>query len=734
MIAKILEWEITLFPHMLSVVSSPGRVKSEHQLEKMFRSPPLRDPTFNKKQLPCWSPAIYLPGEKRSNENVQAVTALVYDFDHAKERPEIVSSRLRSIGVAFVLHTTWSHRPSQPRYRVILFVSRPLMPKEYSVAWENGLRLIGYNSGVDRQARNISRHYALPVHCRGEEYIGDIFLEGTLLDSDKVSDEPKKNTRPEKGKPTLSKDTIVILDDGSRAVRIEEIMGAGSGKYKCTCPFQGDAAEGSAFVRVTKDGRCFLQCTSERHTHEGSQFWISTAKGGHSSRSVSDRESRLSEIPDTLREYIEERLAYNAIQGVFYRHADGAWQISNPMRKESLLDHFVGLLPSGCDKTHATSMIDHVLSRQVYGFDCCPTKDRIVTNNEISMLNLYAWPDLVPVKGDWPRIEKITNLLCSGDSDAVRWILNWSASLVQHPERRSMVAVLVLSPQQGIGKSMYGRLLSEIIGKGNAVVVSNKALRDNFNSHYVTSLLVLADEVGIDRNAADIIAEIKACITDDRIHCSAPYAARTTVTNRMSWWMTSNKRRPFLIENDDRRFTILSPGKADSTYRKMLRDCFDSRTSLPQPDFYGEIQAFAKELKTMKVDWNLISRPFSSLIKTELQNASMGSIDAFITEIISTGPSTALADYPPGPAYFKISDSSAARAVPCETLYGCYREWCLRKGRTDVRSETMLRLGLREVPAVSIKRARILGRKLDVYVGLKTPKEEKEGTVVQMVR
>ena len=165
-----------------------------------------------------------------------------------------------------------------------------------------------------------------------------------------------------------------------------------------------------------------------------------------------------------------------------------------------------------------------------------------------------------------------------------------------------MVAVLVLSAQQGIGKSLYGRLLSEIIGKGNAVVVSNRALRDNFNSHYVTSLLVLADEVGIEKNAADIIAEIKACITDDRIHCSAPYAARTTVVNRMTWWMTSNHRRPFLVESDDRRFTILSPSKASQKYRYMLRECFDPKTSKFAPDFYEEIQAFAEELHNMVID------------------------------------------------------------------------------------------------------------------------------------
>ena len=623
----VLPWSISTFPGMTSVLPSAATVKSKDALEKMFSQPPVREATFPKKQLPCWSPAIYPENTRRGNAHVESVTALVYDFDHTTDAPSKISERLRRVGVSFGIHTTWSHRPSEPRYRVILFLTRPLKPEEYSPAWENGLRLIGYDAGVDRQARNISRHYALPAHCQGEEYISEVFWEGRLLNTDKISQpsgesKPKRTTAKAERK-VLSTDTEVELDTGGSS-SIKDVVSVGPGKYKCKCPFQDGSSPGSAFVRVTKDGRCFLQCTSANHTHDGKQFWLkSTNAKGFNARSIEDREARLEEIPQTILSYGEERLAYNALQGVFYRHAEGAWQISLPMRKETLQDHLIGLLPKGCNKHHAAALIDHVISRQVYGFDCQPSKDPIVNCNEIPMLNLYAWPDLEPVSGNWPRIEKLLDLLCSGESIARKWILNWSAALVQNPERRSMVAVLVLSSQQGIGKSLYGRLMAEIIGKGNAVVVSNRALRDNFNSHYVTSLLVLADEVGIEKNSTDIIAEIKASITDDRVHCSAPYAARTTVVNRMTWWMTSNHRRPFLVESDDRRFTILSPSKAARKYRMMLRECFDPKTSKFAPDFYGEIQAFADELQNMAIDWDLISRPYDSAIKSELQNLSL---------------------------------------------------------------------------------------------------------------
>ena len=102
----VLPWEIALFPGMTSVVPKAATVKSQVDLDKIFSHPPIRDPTFPKKQLPCWSPAIYDPGDKRGNSNVQRVTALVYDFDHTTEPPEKIAVRLGQFGVAYAIHTT----------------------------------------------------------------------------------------------------------------------------------------------------------------------------------------------------------------------------------------------------------------------------------------------------------------------------------------------------------------------------------------------------------------------------------------------------------------------------------------------------------------------------------------------------------------------------------------------------------------------------------------------------
>ena len=190
--------EISLFPSgVLSVTPVLGKVNTPEHLEKVFKNPGQRAPEFPKKQLPCWSPAVYKDANRRANENVTEVTILVYEFDHTSVSPHAMIERLRGLNVSFVVHTTSSHRPSEPRYRTLLFLTRPLLPKEYDEAWRNGLKIVGYDSGVDYQSRNISRHYILPFQKGDAEYISEVFMGGRLLDADKISRKEQGTPNPD---------------------------------------------------------------------------------------------------------------------------------------------------------------------------------------------------------------------------------------------------------------------------------------------------------------------------------------------------------------------------------------------------------------------------------------------------------------------------------------------------------------------------------------------------------
>ena len=65
-VTPFLPWEFSLFSGgMCTVHPSSATVKNVKQLEQMFLCPPWKSASFPKKNLPCWSPAIYAPGDRR---------------------------------------------------------------------------------------------------------------------------------------------------------------------------------------------------------------------------------------------------------------------------------------------------------------------------------------------------------------------------------------------------------------------------------------------------------------------------------------------------------------------------------------------------------------------------------------------------------------------------------------------------------------------------------------------
>tara|TARA_R110000824_G_scaffold253717_5_gene442752 strand:- start:1344 stop:2228 length:885 start_codon:yes stop_codon:yes gene_type:complete len=293
-----------------------------------------------------------------------------------------------------------------------------------------------------------------------------------------------------------------------------------------------------------------------------------------------------------------------------------------------------------------------------------------------------------------------------------------------------MVACLVISPQQGVGKSMFGNILKSCIGTPNTTVVSTRALRDNFNASYVAKLLVLADEVGIRSSHKDVIADLKAYITDERVHCAAPYAPRIEIENRMTWWMTSNEAQPLLIEEDDRRFTVLLCGHADSHYRDMLRGCFNPRTGTYSEAFAREVAAFSHALHKIAVNYALIARPMASPAKQDLQGISLSSAVAFSRELQKMGAMGMIATYPPNDnAAYVISPSD--EVVPCAALYQSYRTWCDRHGVTrEMKAEGAFRLGIAKLPGVGVRTVRTRNQHLKVYTGL--PVSDRDLNVISL--
>jgi hypothetical protein len=186
-----------------------------------------------------------------------------------------------------------------------------------------------------------------------------------------------------------------------------------------------------------------------------------------------------------------------------------------------------------------------------------------------------------------------------------------------------------------------------------------------------------------------------------------------------------------MIEEDDRRFTVLVPKGVTAEYRKMLSQCFNSKTGKYSKSFEDEVKAYAHHLHSLAVDYRSVARPYSTRARRLLQQASRSSVDEFVQITEKHGAAAVLTDYPAPPEFLRVGEALIKRTVPCELLYGSYVTWCSRRGRRDVRQEANLRLAFQQIEGVITKRMLIGGKGIDCYLGLPSA-QKKENNVVEL--
>jgi hypothetical protein len=150
--------------------------------------PKAATPDAAKKLMPAISPATFKEGATRGVANVEQLHLLFFDFDNsavtviadpktgrAKRgkgridnpvRPEEVTLHLAAAGVEHLVHDTWSNTREWPHFRLIIPLSKPVLPENWdtTTAWIiQHLGLAPYMRGVDLPVlKDTARLYFLP--------------------------------------------------------------------------------------------------------------------------------------------------------------------------------------------------------------------------------------------------------------------------------------------------------------------------------------------------------------------------------------------------------------------------------------------------------------------------------------------------------------------------------------------------------------------------------------------
>jgi hypothetical protein len=143
----------------------------------------------DKRRGRCWSPTRYADGAtSRGNAGVAAVSALVFDCDRVPPDAE------RLTNVYWLGHTTWSHTPTAPRWRVVVPLSTPVPANQWRDVWQCARAALCPEA--DPSCKDPSRQYYLPSHSGGVTAKATCH-DGPLLDAATLPVLPPEPNRPE---------------------------------------------------------------------------------------------------------------------------------------------------------------------------------------------------------------------------------------------------------------------------------------------------------------------------------------------------------------------------------------------------------------------------------------------------------------------------------------------------------------------------------------------------------
>jgi hypothetical protein len=112
-----------------------------------------------KRDLRLWSPALYRDDAvERGTEGVTHVSCLVLDYDAGARIPEATAP---FAGYFHLVHTTWSHSPAHPKFRVILPLAAPVPADKWEDLWKWAHRESG--GEIDVAMSGAAANYALPA-------------------------------------------------------------------------------------------------------------------------------------------------------------------------------------------------------------------------------------------------------------------------------------------------------------------------------------------------------------------------------------------------------------------------------------------------------------------------------------------------------------------------------------------------------------------------------------------
>ncbi|HHA1934662.1 TPA: DUF5906 domain-containing protein [Enterobacter ludwigii] len=173
------------------------------------------------------------------------------------------------------------------------------------------------------------------------------------------------------------------------------------------------------------------------------------------------------------------------------------------------------------------------------------------------VFNMFEGLALEPVAGDCtPYLEHLRLVICAGNAEAYHYLVQWMAHIIQKPDEKPAVAI-VMKSIPGAGKGTTVKPLLSIFGQYAAHINGAAHIAGRFNAMLANKLLVFADEVTIRTpSEAD---KLKAIISEATFNLERKGIDAEPMPNFARLIFASNSTQVLQAGIRERRYLVLEP-------------------------------------------------------------------------------------------------------------------------------------------------------------------------------
>lgn len=497
----------------------------------------------------------------RKKDDVKLVSGFMCDIDSGNLSQADIEQTLS--GLFFIAYSTYSYHPDAPRWRVIIPYQTPGDPGDHDACCDHFQSL--FSGKLDTHSKNPAQIWYTPACPPDAAAHYQFFVgQGDLFDAATV---PKPMTRPLKLAPpkpgnitgkeharVQSALATIPSDDRELWVKIGIAL-----KQNLTQDVAWQLWEEWSKKSAKYDpGDCDSTWNSIKDHPEGDAITLGSVFHYAKSHGWAD------EVPPMPKE-VEELNAthFVATEGsktwVFKEDFDH--ELGRQVLRRLGFEDFKKLhLHKKVQIAHGEQIKNQRIAEVWLSHSLRRTYDSIVFSpKQATPPGIYnTWRGFAcrSVQGDWSLMEThIRDVICSGDSIAAEYLLNWMAFAVQHPDKPAEVAV-VLQGNRGTGKGKYANAMAALFGQHATTITHAGHLTGQFNGHLKDCAFLFVDE---GMWAGDKAGEnvLKALITEPVIQMEKKFQDPTPIKNRLHIMIASNSDWVVPAGPHERRYFIL---------------------------------------------------------------------------------------------------------------------------------------------------------------------------------